>query len=369
LRSACFGRILSVGVRTVATMTTATIDFRPEFQTVLDYQHGLVTARQLRGLGISTRQIQHMVESGQWSAVLHGVYAVTNGPLDRPMRLWAALLFGGPRAILSHRTAAEEWGLMPVDPDGPIHVTVPYGLSAEPQGPTYRKVGRRSDRPVPREGDLLHPGVVVHRSRAHAHILVPTLPPRTSRADTVVDLAVAEPSAVAAARLLVSAVTGSDIPVHELLRRIEQRPPRRYRKALTDALTFVSGGVQSILEHRYAVDVELAHELPAARRQSPVLVDGRTLYEDVDYSDSGVPLHVRLDGLRYHSSRSVALRDRRRGNAAELAGKATLVYGWEEVTQRSCDVAAEVRTVLERGGWSGPNPCPRCREYLLTTGG
>jgi len=369
LKSALLGPFLSAGFRTVASMTPATIDFKPEFQTVLDHQHGLVTARQLRGLGISTRQIQHMVESGQWSAVLHGVYAVTNGPLDRPMMLWAALLFGGPRAILSHRTAAEEWSLVRVDPEGPIHVTVPYGLSAEHQGPTYRKVGRRSDRPVPREGDLLHPGVVVHRSRAHAHILVPTLLPRTSLADTVVDLAVEEPSAPAAARVVVSAVTGTSVSVHTLLRRIEQRPPRRYRRALTDALTFVSSGVQSILEHRYAVDVELAHGLPAARRQSPVLVDGKTLYEDVDYSDSGVPLLVRLDGLRYHSSRSVALRDRRRGNAAELAGKAALVYGWEEVTQRSCEVAAEVRTVLERGGWSGSNPCPRCREYLLTSGG
>ncbi|BAH53181.1 hypothetical protein ROP_49340 [Rhodococcus opacus B4] len=356
-------------MRTVASMTPATIDFKPEFQRVLDHQHGLVTARQLRGLGISTRQIQHMVESGQWSAVLHGVYAVTNGPLDRPMMLWAALLFGGPRAILSHRTPAEEWALVPVDPEGPIHVTVPYGLSAEPQGPTYRKVGRRSDRLVPREGDLLHPGVVVHRSRAHAHILVPTLLPRTSLADTVVDLAVEEPSAPEAARVVVAAVTGSNVSVTALLRRIEQRPPRRYRKALTDALTFVSSGVQSILEHRYAVDVELAHGQPAARRQSPMLVDGKTLYEDVDYSDSGVPLLVRLDGLRYHSSRSVTLRDRRRGNAAELAGKATLVYGWEEVTRRSCDVAAEVRAVLERGGWSGPNPCPRGREYLLTSGG
>ncbi|WP_160095123.1 type IV toxin-antitoxin system AbiEi family antitoxin domain-containing protein [Rhodococcus sp. T7] len=369
MKSALFGCVLSACVRTVASMTPATIDFKPEFQTVLDHQHGLVTARQLRGLGISTRQIQHMVESGQWSAVLHGVYAVTNGPLDRPMMLWAALLFGGPRAILSHRTAAEEWSLVPVDPEGRIDVTVPYGLSAEPQGPTYRKVGRRSDRLVPREGDLLHPGVVVHRSRAHAHILVPTLLPRTSLADTVVDLAVEEPSARGAARVLVAAVTGSSASVHTLLRRIEQRPPRRYRKALTDALTFVSSGVQSMLEHRYAVDVELAHGLPAARRQSPVLVDGKTLYEDVDYSDSGVPLLVRLDGLRYHSSRSVALRDRRRGNAAELAGKATLVYGWEEVTRRSCEVADEVRTVLERGGWSGSNPCPHCREYLLTAGG
>ncbi|MFE7416120.1 type IV toxin-antitoxin system AbiEi family antitoxin domain-containing protein [Rhodococcus sp. NPDC057529] len=221
MKSGLLGLFLSAGFRTVASMTPATIDFKPEFQRVLDHQHGLVTARQLRGLGITTRQIQHMVESGQWSAVLHGVYAVTNGPLDRPMMLWAALLFGGPRAILSHRTAAEEWALVRIDPEGPIHVTVPYGLSAEHQGPTYRKVGRRSDRLVPREGDL----------------------------------------------------------------------------------------------------------------------------------------------------RSVALRDRRRGNAAELAGKATLVYGWEEVTRRSCEVAAQVRTVLERGGWSGSNPCPRCREYLLTAGG
>lgn len=281
------------------------------------------------------------------------------------MTLWAALWFGGPSAILSHRTAAEEWSFDPADPAEPIHVTVPYGLSAESQPATYRSAGSRSDRLVPRLGDLLHPGVVVHRSRAHRHITVPTYPPRTSRADTVVDLAVLEPDAHAAATLLVSAATSAGVPVHELLGRIEQRPPWRYGKALTDALALVSGGIQSILEHRYAVDVEAAHGLPNARRQSPVIVDGRVLFEDVDYSDCGVPLLVRLDGLRYHSSRAVALRDRRRGNAAELAGRPTLVYGWEEVTGRACASAAEVRTVLERGGWSGPNPCPSC-EHITT---
>lgn len=348
-------------LRTVRTMTTATSDYTPEFQRVLDYQHGIITTKQLHYLGLSTRQIQHRVESGQWPAVLHGVYAVTNGPLDRSMTLWAALLFGGPRAVLSHRTAAEEWALESVDATAPVHVTVPYGLSAESQAPTYRQAGSRSERLVPREGDLLHPGVVVHRSRAHTHITVPTVPPRTSRADTILDLAVSEPSAATGARVVVAAATTGGVPVHDLLRRIEERPPRRYRRALTAALVSVSdGGVQSLLEHRYAADVEKAHGLPAARRQSPILVDDRTLYEDVDYSDTGIPLIVRLDGLRYHSSRVVALRDRRRGNAAEIAGKPTLVYGWEEVTRRPCVVAAEVRTVLERGGWSAPNPCPHC---------
>ena len=76
-----------------------------------------------------------------------------------------------------------------------------------------------------------------------------------------------------------------------------------------------------MLEYHYAVDVEKAHALPPARRQGPVIVDGRTLYEDCDYTGSGVPVIVRLDGRRFHAMAEVAYRDRRRDNAAELAGR------------------------------------------------
>jgi len=325
---------------------------RTPWQQLLTEQHGLASTAQLLSCGVTPQQLRHRVQSGRWQQVLHGVHSVTNGPLVRPAALSAALLFGGPDALLSHRTAAQEWGMVRVDP-GPVHITVPYGRSAVSQPATLRATGPRYRQPVVDPGAVVHPGVVVHRSRAHAHILVRTDPPRTSRPDTALDLAIAEPTARAAARTLVAVVTNAHISLAEVRTRLELRRPRRYLRPLTDALKLMAEGVQSALEYRYAVDVEQSHALPSARRQSPVVVDGRTLWEDCDYSGCGVPLIVRLDGRRYHSAAEYAFRDRRRDNAAELDGRPRLVYGWDEVSGDACGVAREVVSVLRRGGWEG----------------
>ncbi len=82
----------------------------------------------------------------------------------------------------------------------------------------------------------------------HTHnILVRTDPPRTSRPDTALDLAIAEPTARAAARTLVAVVTNSHIPLAEVRTRLELRRPRRYLRPLTDALKLMAEGVQSAL--------------------------------------------------------------------------------------------------------------------------
>jgi len=99
---------------------------------------------------VTDRTRQRRCRSRVWQRILHGVYATTSGPLIRPALLTAAL---------------------------------PYGMSAVSQPA------------VPGQYGVLHPGVVVHRSRAYRHIVVSTEPPRTSRADTVLDMAVAEPTA------------------------------------------------------------------------------------------------------------------------------------------------------------------------------
>lgn len=316
---------------------------------VVHAQHCVLTRGQLRDWGFTDDDVAHRTRYRHWQRVLHGVVALHTGPLTRAAVLRAALLYGGPWAVLSHRTAAQEWGLLRVVDEEPVHLTVPYGRSATPQPATWGIPG------------LVHPGVVVHRTRALAHVVAPTDPPRTSRPDTVVDCAVEEPTAPGAARQLVALISAGRVPVADVRRRLEQRPPRRYRRVLLGALDLMTAGVQSALEHRYVLDVEQAHALPTAHRQSPVVVDGHTLFEDVDYAATGVPLIVRLDGRRYHSLPTVAFRDRRRDNAAELAGRPRLVYGWDEVTGDPCGVAAEVRAVLERGGWSaGPPPCGRC---------
>ncbi|HTF48443.1 MAG TPA: hypothetical protein VK735_13420 [Pseudonocardia sp.] len=303
----------------------------------LSAQHGVLDISQLRGFGVTWAAVRAQILAGRWQAVLPRVYATFSGPLPREARVAAALLYAGPASVLSHRTAAELWGMRPESP-GPVHVTVPYQCSAISQPPL----------------------VVVHRSRAFGNIAVDSRPPLTSRADTALDLAVAEPSPREAQLLLAELMTGRRVAVEQVRRRLIERQPRRYKLELDQAVALVRAGVESMLEERFAVDVEVAHGLPAARRQAPFRVDGRKLFEDAVYDDLGVPLTVRLDGRR-HLEPDVALRDRRRDNAAELAGRSRLVFGWTEVSGRPCVVATEVATVLHRHGWQGPlRRCPKC---------
>lgn len=330
------------------------------WQALLDAQDGVVTTAQLRAHGVSATALRHRVVTGQWLRVLPRVIAVTNGPLTRLMALSAALLYGGGRAILSHRTAAEEWGMIRVDdPSAPVHITVPYKCSAVNQGPTVRTPG--GPRPTSAGNALVHGGVVVHRSRAFGHIAVPFRQPRTSKADTVFDLAVSEETPKEAAARLIEAATNGKVHVDALRRKLELRRPYRHATDIADAVTLLGDGVQSVLEHRYALDVERSHGLPAGKRQMPHVVDGRILYEDVDYSPTGVPLIVRLDGQQYHSGQQSRFRDRRRDNAAELADRPRLVYGWDETTSDPCGVFEEVRRVLVREGWTDTtHRCPAC---------
>lgn len=331
---------------TLRGMTTTETD---SWTATTSGQHGVLSRAQLIAHGIDDHAVAHRVRRRHWQRVLHGVVAVHAGPLTRPAVLTAALLYAGDHAALSHRTAAQEWDLLRGDDEARVHLTVPYSRSATHQPPVWGPCG------------LVHPGVAVHRSRAFAHVVVESEPPRTSLADTVLDLAVAEPDARSAVRRLVALSTGARVSAVVLRARVEARRPRRYRHVLLETLTLMADGVASVLEHRYAVEVEQAHGLPAARRQSPVVVDGHVLLEDCDYSPCGVPLVVRLDGRAYHSSPGVAFRDRRRDNAAELAGRPRLVYGWTDVVRDPCGVAAEVAVVLHREGWAGDlRPCPAC---------
>ncbi|WP_064687939.1 type IV toxin-antitoxin system AbiEi family antitoxin domain-containing protein [Rhodococcus qingshengii] len=336
-----------------------------EFLRILDAQSGLVRQQQLSSFGYNRGMLRNFLDRGEWQRVLQGVYAVTAGPLTREMILNAAWLYGGAQAILSHDTAAEEWGMRRIDADKPVHVTVPYGKSARCQSATIRRVPARTSGALVRVGGVVHPGVVVHRSRAHRYIGVPSVIPRTSRADTAIDLATAESTARSAYVSLITTVTNARIPLNDVRRRIDERTPHRFKGALSDAVRLLADGVQSTREYHYAVDVEQAHGLPSARRQSPVRVDGRTLYEDCDYSEVSVPLIVRLDGRWAHSMAEVAFRDRRRDNAAELAGRPRLVYGFDEVMKTPCQVAHEVETVLRRGGWvrTQSGACGTCAPF------
>ncbi len=287
-----------------------------------------MTRQQLRSYGHTAADIVANLEAGRWQRVLPRVYATFTGELPRDAKLHAALRYGGGHAALSHRTAAEEWHLLPII-EGPVEITVPYTSSATPQPPL----------------------VIVHRSRALQYSAAGTSPPRTRITDTILDLAAAQSTAKEALHTIIDLVSRSNVAVSAMEACIEQRPPFRYRAEIRQGLAFVRSGLMSVLELEYKERVEDDHGLPAGDRQTPVKVDEKTLWEDVTYDSHGAPVTVRLDGRATHAMAGVAFRDRRRDNAAELAGRARLVYGWQDVRNSPCGVAAEVRTILFREGW------------------
>ena len=109
------------------------------------------------------------VKHGLWQQVHLGVYATFTGPVAWEARLWAAVLYAGPGALLSHETAAEVLRLtdrrLPV-----IQVTIPQT--------------RRVRAPQ---------GVRIHRSSVDYPRWRPLrgIPPHTFYADTIIDLVAA----------------------------------------------------------------------------------------------------------------------------------------------------------------------------------
>ncbi len=76
-----------------------------------DRQHGVVARGQLRALGFSPRAIDGRLQQARLIAVHRAVYAVGHRLLTIEGRWMAAVLAGGDEARLTHRSAADLWGL------------------------------------------------------------------------------------------------------------------------------------------------------------------------------------------------------------------------------------------------------------------
>src|SRR6266487_2409677 len=86
--------------------------------------HGVLTSTQLIAAGLSSSGIERRVRAGRLHPIHRGVYAVGHARVSQHGRWLAAVLAAGPKAALSHQSAAELWALLPAKP-GPTHVTVP----------------------------------------------------------------------------------------------------------------------------------------------------------------------------------------------------------------------------------------------------
>jgi hypothetical protein len=299
------------------------------------FQDDVLTFAQLLEGGVAWGFIKSQVNMGHWQRLYRGVYATFSGPPTRQAGLWAAVLAAGPGAMLSHESAAETWGLTD-KPARLIHVTIPGA----------RRVSAT-------------PGIVIHRSaRAQVAVHPARKPPRTLVEETVLDL-------VATSALLNDAVgwvtraLGRRLCTPEALRTaLTARPKMRWRAALNEFLEPDAAGTHSTLEYRYDRDVERPHGLPAGTRQARFRHNGHNAYRDRFYEQYRTV--VELDGRATHTM-DKRWDDIRRDNATSADGILTMRYGWLDVTEHPCQVAAEVARALANRGYRGARPCsPGC---------
>jgi very-short-patch-repair endonuclease len=227
----------------------------------------------------------------------------------------------GPRAWLSHQTAARHLGIELLHPDG-NHVTVP------------RHRGRAQV-----------PGWQIHRANVEAEeAVVGDMHRLIAPLRTVTDLARRLPhseavvAADSALRQGMFTVTALVAVTAVAIGRGAQRLRR-----LASAVDPLSG---SVLESLLRV-LLVAHGLTPPRSQYEIW-DNLRFIARVDFCWPDARLVVEVDGFAYHSNRDSYRRDRERDNELERLGWHVLRFTWEDVTLRPDYVVALVREVLAR---------------------
>lgn len=287
--------------------------------TLAQQQSGLFTWRQARGCGYSRWQIQSRLKDRRWHRVL-GTVLSTVESLPPSVRDRAALLAGGPGAVLSGPSAARLHG-MSVTGNGTC-VTIPAQRHLSVPGVRFLResVGERDT--------ILLDDLLV-----------------TSRARTVFDcLRVLPPSNAAA--LLDRALQRKWISLDNLASRVAARRGYPGSAQLQRFLDDVTPGMRSVAE-RLAVDVLSGAGLTGWHTNYAVVLAGETI-AIVDLALPRLKLALEIDGRAWHSAAGQFQHDRTRQNQLVNAGWTVLRFTWDDLTKRPDEVVAAVRTAFAR---------------------
>jgi len=182
------------------------------------------------------------------------------------------------------------------------------------------------------------------------------VPPHTLVEETIVDLVESADNFDVAVGWIARAFQRNLTNEMLLKAAIAARKKLRWRDRLVEVIPMAATGTHSPLEYRYDRDVERAHGLPSASKQTPFTKpDGSKGFRDRYYAEHR--LLVELDGKQFHGEEQRD-DDRRRDNAATATTGSTLRYGWRDVTRTPCETAAQVYVALRKRGYKGTlRPC------------
>lgn len=265
-----------------------------EIAAVAARQHGAVTHRQLLAAGLGRNAISKRVRSGRLHRLHRGVYAVGHVADSAERRWMAAVLAGGPKAALSHTSAAALWGLLR-PAAGPVDVSAPT------------QSGRRA-----------RPGIRLHRCRS-------------LRADQT--------------------TSRRGIPVTTPARTIDDLrrvvPPWQLRRAIRQAELAGYPLAPDVPRDRTRSDLERdflrlcrRHGIPAPE------VNVRIGPWTVDFLWRAGRIAVETDFYGYHRGRVAFQEDRARDLALRRHGFAVHRFSEEQIDDRPAEVAADLRDAL-----------------------
>jgi len=235
-----------------------------------EQQHGVVARWQLIAIGLGRDAIRYRAKVGRLHRIHTGVYAVGHRKLTPQGHRMAAVLAYGPDAVLSHWSAAAQWG---------------FGQSRWKTDVTTPS-SRCSRKTIRAHTARLHP-----EDRATRDGI-----PVTSVARTILDLA-AQSSEAQITRLIQEADRRERFDLRKLERAIARRPRTKGVVRLTRVLATYRGtaDTRSKLERDFRA---LIHRAGLPEPQFNVLVAGLT----VDVYWPRWKLVVELDGEPYHNN-------------------------------------------------------------------
>ena len=290
--------------------------------------HGVVTRSALLAAGISRRQIDCALTTGELVAVHAGVYRCGASTRTWHQRVIEAVRSGGDGALASHRTAAALWGL-----DGSTR-GVPEIVTPRQLRSWAVDLGRRH------ESKDLHLAEPAERDGI----------PCTGLVRTLVDL-------------------GAVLPLERVQQAVDDAVRREVCSwdDLLHALALHSrkgrnglGTLRAILEDCYGTDIPdshfnrlverllVAHGLPHPTVEHVVRdASGREIGR-LDLAFTPQLVGIELDSRRYHLNAQAFEHDRQRQNQLELAGWMILRYTWLQYLRAAPRLVSEVATAVRQ---------------------
>jgi very-short-patch-repair endonuclease len=281
-------------------------------------QRGLITASQLRGLGVSASATSRAVAAGSLHRIHRGVYGLLPpNALPAYAGEQAALLAYGRGTVLSHRTAAALWGLRPAA-NAMVEITV-VGRDARSRAGIGVHCAATIDRRDVRRRD----GLLLTAPARTLLDLSPTLTDR--RLERAFDEA-----------LLTGIMRRSEA------RAMVERHPGRAGIARLRALAFEDRATTWTRQHSEE------RFLALVRRAGLPGPEVNTQFDrfELDFYWPEHRLAVEVDGATFHAHRRALERDHRRDAALQLAGVLVIRFTWRQIRDEPETVIAELATAL-----------------------